>query len=128
MDCSLPGSSIHGIFQARVLERGATAFSEALSYPVSTPSEWRKWSVEWYQDLLALITAVSLSGLAQSQLLLLLPSHFSRVRLLATPWTVVHQAPLSMGFSRQEDWSGLPCPPPGDLPDSGIEPDLLHCR
>ena len=46
----------------------------------------------------------------------------SRVRLLATPWTVVHQAPLSMGFSRQEDWSGLPCPPPGDLPDSGIEP------
>ena len=85
MDCSLPGSSIHGIFQARVLERGATAFSEALSYPVSTPSEWRKWSAEWYQDLLALITAVSLSGLAQSQLLLLLPSHFSRVRLLCDP-------------------------------------------
>ena len=41
--------------------------------------------------------------------------------LSATPWTVAHQAPLSMGFSRQEYWSGLPCPPPGDLPDPGIE-------
>ena len=40
----------------------------------------------------------------------------------ATPWTVVHQAPLSMGFSRQEYWSGLPFPSPGDLPDPGIEP------
>ena len=39
-----------------------------------------------------------------------------------TPWPVAHQAPLSMGFSRQEDWSGLPCPPPGYLPDPGIEP------
>ena len=39
-----------------------------------------------------------------------------------TPWTVACQAPLSMGFSRQEYWSGLPCPPPGDLPDPGIEP------
>ena len=37
-------------------------------------------------------------------------------------WTVAHQAPLSMGFSRQEDWSGLPCPPPGDLPNPGIKP------
>ena len=39
-----------------------------------------------------------------------------------TPWTVAQQAPLSMGFSRQEHWSGLPCPPPGDLPDPGLEP------
>ena len=42
-----------------------------------------------------------------------------------TPWTVACQAPLSMGFSRQEYWSGLPCPPPGDLPDPGIEPSSL---
>ena len=41
---------------------------------------------------------------------------------LATPWTVAHQAPLSMGFSRQEYWSGLPFPSPGDLPNPGIEP------
>ena len=46
----------------------------------------------------------------------------SRVRLFATPWTVAHQAPLSMGFSRQEYWSGLPFPSPGDIPDPGIEP------
>ena len=46
----------------------------------------------------------------------------SRVQVSATPWTVAHQAPLSMGFSRQEYWSGLPCPPPEDLPSSGFEP------
>ena len=49
----------------------------------------------------------------------------SRVRLFATPWTVAYQAPLSMGFSRQEYWSGLPFPSPGDLPDPGIEPTSL---
>ena len=46
----------------------------------------------------------------------------SHVRLLATPWTVAQQAPPSMGFSRQEYWSRLPFPSPGDLPDPGIEP------
>ena len=50
---------------------------------------------------------------------------FSHVRLFVTPWTVVHQAPLSVGFSRQEYWGGLPCPPPGDLPRPGIEPAAL---
>ena len=49
----------------------------------------------------------------------------SRVQLFATPWTVVYQASLSMGFSRQEYWSGLPCPSPGDLPDPGIKPRSL---
>ena len=49
-------------------------------------------------------------------------SCFSRIRLFATLWTVAHQAPLSMGFSRQEYGSGLPCPLSGDLPDPGIEP------
>ena len=48
-------------------------------------------------------------------------SHFSRVDS-ATPWTVACQAPLSMGFSRQENWSGLPFPPPGDLSHLGIKP------
>ena len=52
-------------------------------------------------------------------------SHFSCVHLFATLWTVAFQAPLSMGFSRQEYWSGLLCPPPGDLPDPGIEPMSL---
>ena len=49
-------------------------------------------------------------------------SCFSRVLLFVTLWTVAHQAPLSRGFSRQEHWSGLPCPSPEDLPDPGIEP------
>ena len=52
-------------------------------------------------------------------------SCFSHARLCMTPWTAALQAPLSMGFSRQEYWSGMPYPPPGDLPDPGIEPALL---
>ena len=50
-------------------------------------------------------------------------SCFSRVQLFATLWTAAHQAPLSMGFLRQEYWDGLPFPPPGDLPDTGIKPE-----
>ena len=50
---------------------------------------------------------------------------FSCVQLFATPWTVTRQAPLSMGFSRQEYWRGLPCPPPEDLLDPGIKPSSL---
>ena len=67
----------------------------------------------------------------QSQSLSIRSSHahmlscFIHVWLFATPWTVAHQAPLSMGFSRQEYWSGLPFPPPGDLPKPGIEPAPL---
>ena len=53
-------------------------------------------------------------------------SHFSLVWLFVTLWTVAYQAPLSMGFSRQEYWSGLPCPPPGDLPDPGMKPASLR--
>ena len=52
-------------------------------------------------------------------------NRFSRVRLFVTLWIVIHQTPLSMGFSRQEYWSGLPCPPPGDLQDPGIEAKSL---
>ena len=52
-------------------------------------------------------------------------SHFSHVWFFATLWTIACQTPLSMGFSRQGYWSGLPCPTPGDLPDSRIEPSLM---
>ena len=52
-------------------------------------------------------------------------SHFSRVQLFATSWTVALQAPVSMGFSRQEYQSVLLCPPPGTHPDTGMEPMLL---
>ena len=53
-------------------------------------------------------------------------SCFSRVQLFVTPRTVTHQVLLSMGFSRQEYWSGLPCPPPRDLPHTGVEPASLR--
>ena len=55
-------------------------------------------------------------------------SCFSCVRLFATLWTVARQARLSMGFSRQEYWSGLPCPPPGDRPNLGMEPTSLALK
>ena len=66
---------------------------------------------------------------------MLVSQSVSPVPLFATPQTVAHQAPLSMGFSRQEFWSGLPFPSPGDLPDPGIKPgssalqaDSLPCE
>ena len=51
---------------------------------------------------------------------------FSHVQLFVTPWTVALQAPLSIGFFRQEYWSGLPCTSPGKLPDSGVKPNRTH--
>ena len=62
---------------------------------------------------------------AQILITCVLLSCFSRVQLFMTLWTVALQAPLSMGFSRQEYWNGLPCPPPGDLPNAGIKPTSL---
>ena len=62
----------------------------------------------WYSDFIVLTACMLIC--------------FSRVQLVATPWTVAHQAPLSMGLSKQEYWSGLPCSSPGDLPDPGVEP------
>ena len=52
-------------------------------------------------------------------------NHSCSVKLFVTPQTIARQAPLSTGFSRQEYWSGLPCPPPEDLPNQGIEPMSL---
>ena len=52
-------------------------------------------------------------------------SHFSGIQLFVTLWTVAHQVPLSMGLYKEEYWAGLSCPPPGDLPNPGIEPASL---
>ena len=57
-----------------------------------------------------------------SGIIVVVVQSLSCVRLFVTPWTIAHQAPPSMGSSRQEYWSGLPFPSPGDLPDPGIEP------
>ena len=105
MDCSPPGSPVPGIFQARVLEWVAIAFSNA----------W-KWKVK--------------------------VKSLSHVWLFVTPWTAAHQAPPSMGFSRQEYWSGLPLPSPtthhkwslfmlsvGSLcPKGFLQMDSLYCE
>ena len=63
--------------------------------------------------------------LARFLILQIVLSRFSHVQLFVTPWTVAGQAPLSMGFSRQEWWIGLPFPSPKDLPDAGIKPEPL---
>ena len=84
MDCSLPGSSVHGIFQARVLEWGAIAFSiNILKHNI-----------------------ILLKNRIPGYMCMCVLSRFSSVRLFATPWTVAFQVPLSMGFPRQEYWSG----------------------
>ena len=72
-----------------------------------------------------LYNAVLVSDVQQHESATCVLHYFSCVRLFATLWTVAHRAPLSMGFSRQEYCSGLPCPPSGDLPDPGIEPTSL---
>ena len=113
MDCSLPGSSVHGIFQARVLEWGAitivllllsrfsrvrlcvTPQTAAHQAPHPWDSSGKNTGVGYHFLLNAWKWKVKVKSL-------------SRVRLLATPWTAAYQAPPSMGFSRQEYWSGVP--------------------
>ena len=69
----------------------------------------------------SMIPFIQYSGIGKLTCVCML-SRFSHVQLLVTPCTVARQAPLSMGVTRQEHWSGLPCPPPEDLPDPGTEP------
>ena len=91
----------------------------------------KMWLPPYEQILLGLLV---LQTLIQQVAMLERPitlSCFSHVWLCVTPWTAASQAPLSMGFPKQEYWSGLPFPFPGDLPDPGTEPvsfHLLHCR
>ena len=89
---------------------------------------YQPWTWLW-MPLPALLLMVKGRWTLKSVMHACMLSHFSHIRLFATLWTVMHQAPLSMEFSRQEYWSGLPCSPPGDLPNPGIEPaspTLLH--
>ena len=122
IDCCLPGSSIHGIFQARVLKWVAIAFSRASSQPRDrtsvSHSAGRCFTVWATREVLCGVKFCQFQGLA-------VLSCFSRVWLCVTLRIVTVQAPLSMGFSRQGHWSGLLCPPPADFPRSGIEPGSL---
>ena len=121
MDCSLSGSSVHGIFQGRILEwvvmlssRGFTDPGIELSSSATLESQAgtlllsHQGSPKW--------------GYTSNFYFLTFKKSLSHVRLFATPWTVAYQASPSMGFSRQEYWSGLPFPSPGDLLNPGIEP------
>ena len=123
MYCSPPGSSVHGIFQARVLEWGAIAFSNTLEYYSATKqNEIVPLAAAWVDQEIIILSQrekdkykISLTdGIYKFilLLLLLLLSRFSCARLFATPWTATYQAPPSMGFSRQEYWSGVPLPSP----------------
>ena len=104
------------------------------------------WLLSWHQLCLTLCDPIDGSpsgspvpGILQARTLEWVAISFSNawkwkvkgkslihVQLFTTPWTATHQAPLSMGFSRQEYWSGVPLPPLGDLPDTGIEPVSLE--
>ena len=76
----------------------------------------------WLFSIIGYCRALSRDPCAiQRSLLVIYFIYGSRVQIFGTPWTAAHQAPLSMGFSRQEYWSGLSCPPPGDLPHPGIK-------
>ena len=99
----LRGSSVHGTVRARILEWVAMS-----SFRESSWSRGQTGSPALQVDSLPLVPAGKPS--LNMLLLLLLLSRFSRVRLCATPLTAAHQAPPSLGFSRQEHWSGLPLP------------------
>ena len=125
MDCGPPGSSVHEILQARVPEWVAMPSSSGSSQP----RDWTKSLV----FSASLVDSSLLSHWGRLYDIIMMDtchyacmlSCFSCVWLFATPWTVACQAPLFMGFSRQEYWRGLPFLPPGGLPDPGIEPESL---
>ena len=78
-------------------------------------------TTQFFFYALAIICFIS-NGKLRAYTTMGMSSHFRHIQLFMTIWTVARHAPLFMGFSRQENWSGLPCPPQRDLPDPGIEP------
>ena len=110
MDYSPPGSSIHRISQARIVEWVVISFTMGSSQPRIKPG-----LLLWQAD------SLPMSHLGTVKMGCAVLSHFRLVRLFTTQWTIALHDPLSMRFSGQEYWSGLPCPHPGDLPNPGIE-------
>ena len=116
MDCSPLGSSVHGILRARILECTAIPFFRIF------PTQGSNLGIVHWRQILYNFSHTGKPPNKQKN-----NNHIrsevkslSRVWLFATPWTVAYQAPPSMGFSRQECWSGLPFPSPGDLPLHGV--------
>ena len=116
MDYSLPSSSVHGLSQGRMLERVAISFPRRSSLPRDQTHvscigrqvlyHWVTWETQSTHT-----AKCGGGGLVTKS-----------CPTLATPWTVASQAPLPIEFSRQEYWSGLSFPSPGDLPNPGIKP------
>ena len=131
MDCSLPGSSVHGIFQVRILEGDAISFSRDLP-GLGRPRDWTESPALPADSLLLshqgspiLLLYIQLNRFNltndKSYLRLQSESESEVAQLCLTLRPVAYQAPPSMEFSRQEYWSRLPFPSPGDYPDPGIE-------
>ena len=116
MDCGPPGFSVHGDSPGKDTGVGCYALLQGI-FPTqgSNPSLPHCRRILYYLShqgsLQRCVVVVVVGGLVAKS-----------GPTLATPWTVACQAPLFMGFSRQEYWNGLPFPSPGDLPDPGIEP------
>ena len=113
MDCSLPGSSALGIFQARIPAWVAISFSKGSS-SLRDQTGISCGSLHWKAGSLPLSHLESAGSWCTC-------AQLCSLWLFVTPWTVAHQAPLSMGFFRQEYWSGMPFLPSDDLPNSVIE-------
>ena len=100
--------SMEWILQARILDWVAITFSRGIF-----PTQESNPGLPHCKWILYHLSEITFMNFVKS---------LSRVQLFAIPWTVAHQAPPSVGFSRQEYWSGLPFPSPGDLPNPEIEP------
>ena len=131
MDCSLPGSSVHGIFQVRILEGDAISFSRDLP-GLGRPRDWTESPALLADSLLLshqgspiLLLYIQLNRFNltndKSYLRLQSESESEVAQSCLTLRPVAYQAPPSTEFSRQEYWSRLPFPSPGDYPDPGIE-------
>ena len=137
MDHSLPGYSVLGILQARILEWVAISYSRGSSRPrnqthifcISCTGRWILFHcTTWEASYILFPLFLRYNWHIKSTITSLKWSKvksLSRVQLFVTPWTVAYWAPLSMGFSRQEYWSGLPFPSPGKLPNPETEPVSL---
>ena len=138
-DGSPPGSPIPGILQVRTLEWVAISFSNAWKWKVKSESEVAQSCPTLSDPMDCSPPGSSIHRIFQARVLewgaiafsiicLLLISCFSHVWLFATPWTLAHQAPLSIGFSRREYWRELPYSIPGDFLTQRLKLCLLYCR
>ena len=125
----IEGRRIRGQMRMRWVDGVIDSMDMSLSKPWETLKDREAWHAA-VCDITELDTAkqrtptkLHVSENSHSYVGMRVLGRFSCVQFFVTPWTVAHQAPLSMGFSRQEHWSGLPCPSPEDLPNPGIKPE-----